>query len=332
MKIDVVPFGDADEVAIGQAYEISRAASLHEVPDMPPFSAQTFISNIRRPAIGHSFERAVGYLDGRPAGYLCLGMPELDNLDNATVELYVTPSLRRRGAGRALFDFAVQRARALGRKRLTAETVQRIPDGDAFAAAMGASAALPEIRSRLDLPTADQDRLDAMLAESWTHADGYRFVKWDGVPPDEFIDDVAALDSRFFTDAPLGELDWEPEKVDADRVRQAEQRRLDCGFGRFHGGIEHIGSGRLVAWTTLAGAHDTPTHLWQNITIVGPPHRGHRLGMIVKLENLRHAREHRPELTAVDTFNASSNEHMLAINVAMGFRAVDSWMQWQQTV
>ena len=331
MKIDVVPFGDTDEAAIRQAYEISRAAGLDEAPDIPPFSAQTFASGIRRPNPGYAFERAIGYLDGQPAGYLSLEMPQLDNLDNGAIELSVTPSLRRRGVGRALYSYGVQRARASGRKRLVAETVQG-SGGEAFATAMGASPALAETRSRLDLTTADQDRLDAMLAESWTHADGYRFVKWDGVPPDEFIDDVAALDSRFFTDAPLGELDWEPEKVDADRVRRAEQQRLDRGFGRFHGGVVHLGSGRLVGWTTLSGPDDTPAHLWQNITIVDPAHRGHRLGMVVKLENLRHAREHRPELTAVDTANASSNEHMLAINVAMGFRAVDSWMEWQQTI
>jgi hypothetical protein len=107
---------------------------------------------------------------------------------------------------------------------------------------------------------------------------------------------------------------------------------LERSIGRFHGGVEHLATGRLVAWTTLSGADDTPTHLWQHITIVDPPHRGHRLGMIVKLENLRHAREYRRQLTAIDTFNAAANEHMLAINVAMGFRAVDSWMQWQQTV
>jgi hypothetical protein len=94
----------------------------------------------------------------------------------------------------------------------------------------------------------------------------------------------------------------------------------------------HRASDRLVAWTVLGGPHDNPEHLWQNITIVDPPHRGHRLGMIVKLENLRHVRELRPKLRAVDTFNASSNEHMLAINRTMGFRAVDSWMQWQLTV
>ncbi len=331
MKIDVVPFGDTDEAAIRQAYEISRASSDHDVPDLPPPSEHTFVSGIHQPHPGHLPERAIGYLDGQPAGYLCLEMPQLDNLDNATLEIAVTPALRRRGVGRALHSHGVQRARAHGRKRLVAETVQG-SISDAFATAMGACPALAETRSRLDLSTADQDRLDAMLAGSWTHAGGYRFVKWDGVPPDEFIDDVAALDSRFFTDAPIGELDWEPEKVDADRVRKSEQQRLDRGLGRFHGGVEHIGSGRLVGWTTLAGPADTPTHLWQNITIVDPTHRGRRLGMIVKLENLRHAREHRPELTAVDTFNASSNEHMLAINVAMGFRAVDSWMQWQQTV
>lgn len=331
MKIDVVPFGDTDEPAIRQAYEISRASELHEAPDIPPHSAHTFISGIAQPSPGYAFERAIGYLDGQPAGYLAQEFPQLDNLDNVTIDLAVTPSLRRRGVGRALYSHGVQRARALGRTRLVAETVQG-PASDAFATAMGASPALPETRSRLDLTAVDQDRLDAMLAEAWTHADGYRFVKWDGVPPDEFIDDVAALDSRFFSDAPLGELDWEPEKVDAERVRGAEQRRLDRGFGRYHGGVEHVGSGRLVAWTTLAGPDDTPTHLWQNITIVDPAHRGHRLGMVVKLENLRHARAHRPELTAVDTANASSNEHMLAINVAMGFRAVDSWMSWQQTV
>jgi GNAT superfamily N-acetyltransferase len=331
MKIDVVPFGDTDEAAIRSAYEISRVSSQHDVPDLPPEPEHTFVSGIRQPHPGHTAEWVIGYLDGQPAGYLCIEMPQLDNLDNATVEIIVTPASRRHGVGRALHSYAVQRAHALDRKRLTAETV-RAPAHDAFATAMGFSPALAEIRSRLDLTPADQDRLDAMLGVARAHAGGYRFVKWQGVPPDEFIDDVAGLDSRFITDAPMGELDWEPEKVDAERVRRSEQYRLDRGFGRFHGGAEHVTSGRLVAWTTLAGPPESPAHLWQNITIVDPAHRGHRLGTLVKLENLRHAREHRPELTAVDTFNATSNEHMLAINVAMGFRAVDSWMQWQQTV
>lgn len=332
MQIDVVPFRDTDESAAQYAYAVSQAVARDRTPDFPVYSFATYLAGIRRPYPNHLVERVVAYLDGVPAGLGELSMPELDNLDNASLDVFVHPDHRCRGVGRRLHGWAVERVRELGRKRITGETVQGAPGGDAFAAAMGASPALAETRSRLDVTPDAQSRWDAMLAEAWTHADGYRFVRWAGVPPDEYIDDVAYLDGRLMADAPTGDLEWEPEKVDADRIRRSEQRGLDLGFGRFHGGIEHVATGRLVAWTTLAGHPDAPEHLWQNITLVDPPHRGRRLGMIVKLENLAHAREHRPGLRAIDTWNASSNAHMLAINVAMGFRPVDSWMQWQQSV
>jgi GNAT superfamily N-acetyltransferase len=332
MQIAMVQFGDTDETAALQAYRITRAAWAVTVPDIPYVTADSFVAAIRRPAPSHAYERALGYLNGVPAGCVEVQLPLKDNRDNASVEMWVAPEHRRQGVGRALYEYAADRVRALGRKRLTGETVQSVPGGGEFCAALEATAALPETRSRLDLAAIDREQFDAMLAECWTHAAGYRLVLWQGVPPASYIDHVAALDSRFFADAPLGALDWEPEVVDAERVRQSEQRQLDRGIGRYHAGMVHRASDRLVAWTMLGGPHDSPEHLWQNITIVDPPHRGHRLGMIVKLENLRHVRELRPRLQAVDTFNASSNEHMLAINRTMGFRAVDSWMQWQLTV
>jgi GNAT superfamily N-acetyltransferase len=332
MQIEVVPFGNTDETAIRHAYGISRAAAAVATPDIPFATFPSFLAGVRTPFPGRSRERALGLLDRTPVGCLTLDLPEHANLDNAGADLFVHPDHRRRGVGRALHAHAVRRIRELGRKRLTGETVEGLPGGDAFAVAMGATARLKETRSRLDVSALDQDKLDAMLAEAWTHADGYRFVRWEGVPPARFLDDVAYLDSRLMEDAPMGTLEWEPEKIDAEQVRRSEQQRLDRGMGRFHGGIEHEATGRLVGWTTLSGADDTPTHLWQQITIVEPGHRGHRLGMIVKLENLRHAREHRPQLAAIDTFNAAVNKYMLAINVAIGFRPADSWMQWQQTV
>jgi hypothetical protein len=94
----------------------------------------------------------------------------------------------------------------------------------------------------------------------------------------------------------------------------------------------HEASGRMIALTFVAGNDDTPSQAWQNLTLVHPEHRGHRLGLIVKLENLRYIRELRPELTGIDTINAAENERMLAINVAMGFRPADSWIEWQLTL
>ena len=331
MPIDVVAFGDTDETAALYAYEIRGAGWRVMTPDIPYESTAHFLSGIRHPLPGYAVERALAYLDGTPAGYLYLDLPLLDNLDNAEAELWVAPAYRRRGIGRALWTYAAGRIRALDRKRITVESVESA-ESCGFAAAVGAAAALRETRSRLDVAAIDQHHLDAMLAEARTHADGYRLIRWQGVPPDRYIDDVAYLDSRFLADAPTGDLEWESENIDADRVRKHEQRWTDRGVGRFHAGMVHEAGDRLVAWTTLSGADDTPTHLWQHITLVDPPHRGHRLGTIVKVANLAHAREHRPELTAIDTWNATSNEYMLAINRAMGFRAVDTWVDWQRTV
>jgi hypothetical protein len=72
-----------------------------------------------------------------------------------------------------------------------------------------------------------------------------------------------------------------------------------------------------------------PWHSEQHITLVDPGHRGHRLGLVAKLANLRYLTEHEPRVRAIDTWNAEVNRHMIAINEAMGFRAVDAWMAWQ---
>jgi GNAT superfamily N-acetyltransferase len=329
MSIAIEPLTDSHH---DDVYEICRAAWAADVPDIPYSSPAVFASTLRQSWPVMAYERHVAFLDGVVAGFLQLRMPQADNLDNIEMDLLTAPERRRRGVGRAMWAHAVERAHALGRKHLVASTTDHRPDGGVFAVAMGASASLPETRNRLDVPPPDQQRLAALLADSWRHADGYRLVQWTGVPPEDFLDDVAYLDSRFNTDAPTGDLAVEPEKVDAARVRASEEHRIAVGRTAFHTGAVHAASGRMIAWTMICGDDDTPTHAWQNITIVDPDHRGHRLGMIVKLENLRHARALRPELAAIDTFNASANRQMLAINETMGFRRVDSWMQWQRTV
>jgi hypothetical protein len=61
-------------------------------------------------------------------------------------------------------------------------------------------------------------------------------------------------------------------------------------------------------------------------------HRGHRLGVRLKLENLRLAMQTFPEARWHDTFNADSNEPMLAVNVALGFQPVRGWAECEMPV
>jgi GNAT superfamily N-acetyltransferase len=340
MDIAVTPFDPSDATSADRAYEVCRAASLADIPDFPAPPREYFFGSLRHPWPGERLERALGWIDGKPVGYLELMLPERDNTENAAAELYVMPSHRRRGVGRALHQHAVTVARAAGRRRLVGSTVETLPGGPcvhdgagrAFAAALGAHPALPEVRRRLDLDAVDGRRLDELVAGAWRRAAGYRLVRWQISAPEQYLDDIAYLDGRLLTDAPMGDLEWEPEKVDAEHVRDIESALAARGRRDYHTGVVHEASNRLVGWTMVAMRPGIAWHARQGITIVDPDHRGHRLGLVAKIENLGFARAHEPGLTTVDTFNAAANEHMIAVNDALGFRPVDAWTEWQQNL
>ncbi|MBQ0904086.1 GNAT family N-acetyltransferase [Micromonospora sp. U21] len=339
MTITIASFDGADRAAVDEAYRIGAAANDADLPDFPPFCRRRFDAFFHTPMPGPDTLWALARLDGVPAGYLQLELPQLDNTDNATAELMVHPELRRRGLGRALHEYGVRLLREHGRKRVVAMTVSTLPGGparsvagDAFAAATGAQAALTEVRRRLEVDNIDRAALRAALAEAHTLAGGYQSVCWQGATPQEYVADVAYLDGRLLMDAPMGDVQWEPERVDAERVRGTE-RALDArGRRRYHLGVRHEASGRLVAWTLLDVGASADWHAFQQITIVDPDHRGHRLGLLTKIENLHHLLTHEPAVRVIDTFNAASNSYMVAINERLGFRPVDSWTDWQLTL
>ncbi|MFF3864406.1 GNAT family N-acetyltransferase [Micromonospora sp. NPDC001898] len=339
MGITITPIDPADQSAVDAAYRIRAAADAADVPDFPPLCRRRLEAGLRHPMPGLMPVWALARRDGVPAGYLGLILPQLDNTDNATVDLFVDPAHRRHGVGRALHEHGLRVLRERGRKRVVGMAVSALPDGPgrdgaggAFAAAVGGRPALAEVRRRLDAARLDPAALDALLADARPSAAGYRTVRWRGPAPDEYVADVAHLDGRLMTDAPLGDLVWEPERVDVERMRGVE-RALDArGRRRYHHGAVHVASGRLVAWTLLDVDPTSSWHAFQQITIVDPAHRGHRLGLLAKVENLRYALAHEPELRFVDTFNAVANGHMIAINERLGFRPVDTWTDWQLTL
>ncbi|MFF5053470.1 GNAT family N-acetyltransferase [Micromonospora sp. NPDC000663] len=339
MSITIASFDGTDRAAVDEAYRIGAAAGDVDVPDLPPFCRRRFDALFHTPMPGTESLWALARLDGVPAGYLQLDLPYLDNTENATADLTVHPELRRRGVGRALHEYGVRLLRERGRKRVVAMAVSALPDGparsvagDAFAATTGARPALAEVRRRLAVADIDRIALRTALAEATPRAEGYRSVCWQGSTPQEYVADIAYLDGRLLTDAPMGDVQWEPEQVDAERIRGNELSLDARGRRRYHLGMRHEESGRLVAWTLLDVGANADWHAYQQITIVDPAHRGHRLGLIAKAENLHHLLTHEPAVRVIDTFNAASNSYMVAINEQLGFRPVDAWTDWQLTL
>jgi GNAT superfamily N-acetyltransferase len=192
--------------------------------------------------------------------------------------------------------------------------------------------ALGEVRRRLDLETVDRAALDTMLADARAASAGYSLVRWNNVVPEEYIVGVALLDSDFLNQAPLGELQMEAEKVDADRIRAMDKARAKVGRKAVNTAAVHDETGELVAWSGLSRPASHVEHGGQGITLVHPAHRGHRLGLLTKIENLDYAIAEMPGLRYIDTWNAAVNKHMIAINEQMGFRAVDYWHNWQREI
>jgi GNAT superfamily N-acetyltransferase len=328
---------DADDpAAVDARYHIEAAARAADHPDLPPPCRYRLAAALRHPYPGVDIEQFLAHLDGEPVGYVIVELPTLDNLENSYVELVVHPAYRRRGVGRFMYAHALETVRAAGRRRVMASSTRQVPGGperdgagSAFAEAMGLQPALTDIRRKLEVSHVDPAVHDRLLAEAWARADGYSLVKWRDRVPDEYVDDVAYLDGRLVTDAPMGDLALEPERIDAARVRQREEAQAARGTRSYAAGMRHDASGRLVALTALGLEKTIPEHAWQWITLVDPDHRGHRLGTIVKIENLRYALEHETALRSIDTWNAESNAYMISINDAMGFRAIDAGVEWQ---
>jgi len=289
----------------------------------------------QKPESGEQTELWVGTVGGEPVACGELMLPMLDNEANATLEVRVLAEHRRRGYGTALLNHLLERARADGRHRIYGEISEPIDEaaeptpGVAFARAKGARPVLFEIRRVLDLRTLDDDELARLGEEARKRAAGYSLVQWVDRTPDDVIDDIALLKGRMSVDVPLEEMQWDAEAYDASRVRALEEeiakrrRRVVVTAAR------HDESGRLAGYTDIGVNVDHPRVAYQWDTIVLGPHRGHRLGMLMKLANLELLRRTIPGVEIINTWNAGVNEHMIAVNEAMGFRPAERERQWQ---
>lgn len=339
MEPEITPLDPADEATVAAVQALREAVEAADIPDFPPPCRYAFRAELTFPRTTKRIEHHVARSGGEVTGYLALETPLRENLDNADLTIAVHPAHRRRGTGHALYAYALERMRELGRIRYASVTVEGLPGGPPrdgagreFATAMGAKSALDEIRRRLDLTTLDEPALAELVEAGRAKAAGYRLVTWPGGTPDEYAADAGYLDGRLVSDAPMGDLVWDAPQVDVARLREAEAAMAAGRWHLYSVGAVHEDTGRLVALTTIARQETSPWHAFQWITLVDPPHRGHRLGVLVKVENLRFAMAHEPELRVIDTWNAAVNQHMISINEAIGFRPVDSWIDWQQEI
>lgn len=298
-------------------------------------------------------DRAViGAWDGdRLVGAVDFSWELADGATAAEGQLTVAPDARRAGIGTLLLEAAEATARSVGRPRLIIWSehggigldadgdVLRAPDGSAglptsvpaaaFATARGYSLMQLERVSGISVATAVEGaraELDSRSAAA--AAAGYRVATWEGVTPDDLVDAYARARARMALDVPAGGLTIDEEPWDATRVRAYEAQRVEA-HERLLVAAAVTDDGEVAGYTEFE-LPEGRSIAYQNDTLVVGAHRGHGLGMLVKLANLVRLADTAPERTDVYTWNADENEHMLAINLAMGFELRGLAANWQR--
>lgn len=183
--------------------------------------------------------------------------------------------------------------------------------------------------SFLDLPM-DPNVLSQLRSQAQSHADGYHIHEWFGRTPQRWRSDLAVLRSRMSTDAPSADLDVDELVWDVGRIDALDTGYLSGGTHVVTAAAEHLASGKLVGFTELAVAAGSPGAASQMDTLVHGNHRGHRLGMLLKVANLQALTAEHPQVRLVTTFNAEENRPMLSVNEAIGFRAAGRAAGWQK--
>jgi GNAT superfamily N-acetyltransferase len=173
--------------------------------------------------------------------------------------------------------------------------------------------------SRLALPVDPEVLAELNQSATARAGDEYATVTWAGRTPERWLEDFAALYTRMSTDAPTAGLEepedvWTVERLLADQAAGATGPRTALVAAALH-----RPSGHLVGFTELSVPAGAGRAASQEDTLVLREHRGHRLGMVLKIANLYQLARTFPEVPSVTTFNAEENRHMLDVNEALGF-------------
>jgi GNAT superfamily N-acetyltransferase len=273
-----------------------------------------------------------------------------EDADVVWLGVQVLPEFRRLGIGTELSGLLETMAAEDNRHKIIVYTVSKEAPGERveaptgfgsvprdgtevrFLLARGYTLEQVERGSRLALPVDDDDLRTRVDAAEAAAGKDYSVHFWIDRTPERWRDDLAVLLTRMSTDAPTAGLEEPEDPWTAERVVDEERRRASSPRTALTAAVEHLPSGRLVGFTELNVPAELDRPVEQGDTLVLTEHRGHRLGTLLKVANLRYLQSEWPGHPAVITFNAEENRHMLDVNEAVGFVPIGYEGAWKKLI
>ena len=326
--MDIIPLDHDDDVMLKELFGLAcRSEAVSRVQPVQR-TEEEFLKMVRFSYPGEREEGVVAVVDGSPVGWSRVFFPERDNLDKCWSHLEVDPQHRGAGVGSALLDWTEERARAGDREMLLTEVFVPVGDREShadreFALKRGYAVSSVEIVRSLALPV-DADlmaRYRGSAAEAM--GDGYDLTVHVGGVPEQLRQGVCDASNRLILDAPTGDVEFEPESQTVEDYETMLVHLRDTGRTIITAVAVHRETGVVAAYTDLSVPTGDPDIVFQWGTLVLPEHRGHRLGMAVKVANLDELARIAPERRSVQTMNDEQNPWMVQINKDLGFAIIE---------
>jgi len=249
----------------------------------------------------------------RLVGWARVTEPRREYTDTAFVSGCVAPDRQRRGIGRELLD--TLRA-GTDRTRLRTRAWAGTP-GMEVLPAWGFETTHTHAVRRL-LLNEPEPPWPALRREAEAAAADYELVRRVGPTPAAGLPEMVVL-REAINDAPDA-LEYEAyptERIAANEQALARRRQTQYAVV-----ARHRGTGEPAGITLCAVDEFSPSVAHQEDTSVVRAHRGHRLGLLLKLDMIEWLRDERPEVVATETWNDVTNHHMIAVNERLGMRVV----------
>ncbi len=238
-----------------------------------------------------------------------------DQLQSGWMDLYVTPSYRRRGLGNRILKDLVQRfpeevttLRAYPREYTPGyfffQQFKAKPNSESFLV----EADLREFNLEDIRKLANEHKENANL-------NGYIIIFTknkefgDNFPLDEFV----SLTEEIANAIPRGEISFEKRTHSTERYLMRIERHMKAGYDVISFIATDIKTNQPVGFTTVVINKYYPWQAQQKHTGVTPEHRGMKLGLTLKYQTLLYLLEN-TEVRFWITNSNKINEHMTRIN------------------
>ncbi len=320
LEIRLVDPADADEMRMFQ--EVYEQAERAEFADADVYTLEDAVAVLARTPLGWLYRGYAAFESGQMVGEALIIASTTDNLRTADFWVWVPPQHRRRGVGRQIAKHVMRECRELGRDVLQTTATypfERRADHPyrRFAESLGFTLANTEIERRLLLPVRE-DLLDRLAVEAAPHHRAYSILPVVGPIPAELAQGYCDAINRLTIDAPSGDLVVEERLRTPEILADQEEEIREQGRTRVSAfALDSAGSVAALTSSVASAPGEPGVNQWA--TIVRPGDRGHRLGMAVKVAQIRTIHESFPDKRYITTTNAETNAHMVGINEALGF-------------